>query len=240
MVGQETIRIAGAIIGASGAIGIAAPAFAHPDQAPSLAYCAAIPQQDLDFEWDGEKSFELPQDWSSFAAVSDTWMAVATKAGTTECVDLNWMFEGKDFEVHKDRFVGFNWIGYEAFGYMLVDRAGTGMVLDTGERPSFSPNGYRMAALQSSESGYGGLEGFGVWYVYESGLKPIYLTSRVPDSMADWRIDRWEGDACLHISAIPFSRIDDWEDLFKYDRDSFVSGDANGWALTSGSKCPSY
>ena len=239
MVGQKTIRIAWKVVAASTVLSIAAPALAHPDPAPSLAYCAAIPQQELDFEWDGEKSFALPEGWSEFAATSDNWMAVATRAGTTECVDLNWMFEGKDFEVLKDRFIGFNWIGYEAFGYTLIDRAGTGTVLDTGTRPTFSPEGFRMAALQSSESGYGGLEGFGIWHIYETGLKPIYLSSTMP-FMADWRIDRWEGDDCLHISAIPFDRIEDWEDLSQYERDSYVSGAATGWKLTAGNTCPAY
>ncbi len=239
MVGQETIRAAWKVVAASAVLGIAAPALAHPDPAPSMAYCDAIPQEELDFEWDSEKSFDLPKEWNEFAAASDNWMAVATKAGTTECVDLSWKFEGKDFEILKDRFIGFNWIGYEAFGYTLIDRAGTGTVLDTGTRPSFSPEGFRMAALQSSESGYGGLEGFGVWYVYANGLKPIYLTSTMP-MMADWRIDRWEGDDCLHISGIPFDRIEDWEDLSQYERDTFVSGSATGWAVTNGNTCPTY
>lgn len=240
MVGQETIRTAWKLIAASAALGATTPALAHPDPAPSLPYCEAIPQQELDFEWDREKSFVLPQGWSDIAATSDKWMAVATKARTTECVDLNWMFEGNDYEILKDRFVGFNWVGYEAFGYTLVDRAGTGTVIDTGVKPSFSPNGFRMAALQASESGYGGLEGLGVWYIYETGLKPIYLTSSVPQFMADWRIDRWEGDDCLHISGIPFDRVEDWEDLSQYERDSFVSGAATGWALTPGATCPAY
>ncbi|QUL36516.1 hypothetical protein [Erythrobacter sp. JK5] len=237
MVAAKAIRTAWTILTVSAAFGVAVPALAHPDPAPSLAYCEAIPQQEFDFEWDGEKSFAVPQEWSAFAAASNRWMAVATTAGTTECVDLSWMFEGEDFEIHQDRFVGFSWVGYEAFGYTLVDRAGTGTVLDTGHRPVFSPNGFRMAALQSSESGYGGLEGFGVWYVYETGLKPIYLNSAVP-FMTDWRIDRWEGDDCLHISAIPFDRVEDWEDLSQYERDSFVSGDAGGWALKPGTACP--
>lgn len=239
MVGQKTIRTAWKIIAASGALGISAPALAHPDPAPSLPYCEAISQQQLDFEWDQEKSFVLPKEWSEFAAASNTWMAVATDAKTTECVSLNWVFEGKDFEVHQQRFLGFNWVGYEAFGYTLIDRAGTGTVLDTGVRPTFSPNQFRMAALQASDSGYGGLEGFGVWFIYENGIKPLYFTSSVP-FMADWRIDRWEGDDCLHISAIPFDRIEDWEDLSKYERDSFVSGSATQWELTAGATCPAY
>lgn len=240
MVGQKTIRTSGSILAAAAALIATSPALAHPDPAPSLPYCDAIPQQSLDFEWDREKSFDLPSSWSQFAKVSDTWMAVATNAGTTECVNINWMFEGKDFEILKNRFLGFNWVGYEAFGYTLIDRAGAGMVIDTGERPSFSPGGYRMAALQASESGYGGLEGFAVWYVYEGGLKLLYLTSRVPLSMADWRIDRWEGDDCLHISAIPFSRIEDWDNLSQYKRDTFVAGGASGWALAPGNSCPTY
>jgi hypothetical protein len=239
MVVTKARAIAGTILTAAGALALISPAHAHPDPAPSLDYCEALPKAQVDLEFK-RTALRLPQSWSSFAAVSADWLAIKTKAGSTECIDLSWIGEASEYKIYNDRFAGFRWKGYEAFGYRLIDRVGTGQILELGLPPHFSPEGNMLAALQYSDSGFGGLEGFGVWQIYENGLQPVYRISTL-SPMADWRIDRWEGNNCLHISAIPYERVgDNWENLAAIRRDAFVAGGANGWSIVPGSTCPAY
>lgn len=244
MVVTKTRGIAGAIVAAGVALGLSGPAQAHDAQDPWPNVCSPLPKQDVDEDLEIERTrpVAVPEAMRPFVSPSNNWIAVRTLYGMTECVDLSWIGELTNFETFKnDRFVGFDWIGYEAYGYVLVDRAGTGTVHEIGQRPSFSPDGSMMAALEYSESGYGGLNGFGVWTVYDGGVVGQYLTKKLPNNLTDWKIDRWEEDTCLHISAIPFERIgDDWDNLDKLERDHFVAGWASGWEMRPGNICPTY
>lgn len=247
MVVTKAQGIAGATVGAATTLVLAGLLLAGPAQAQDetrqwASTCDALPKHEVDLEFDQPRPIILPKDWRPFASASTHWLAVRSIYGMTDCIDLSWIGELSEFETFKeDRLAGFNWIGYEAYGYTLIDRAGTGSVIETGERPSFSPDGSMLAALEYSESGYGGLSGFAVWMVYDGGLQQQYLTKNLPSSTTDWRIDRWEGDTCVHISTVPFDRIgDNWENLEKVERDRYVAGSAGGWALQPGTTCPTY
>lgn len=245
MVVAKTRGITKAAIAAGVALALssAAQAQQQANPAPWQSYCAGLTKEAakdfIDFERD---QITLPKDWRRFAVVSKEWLTVRTKSGAIECVDLTWIGEMSGFETFGDRFVGFEWEGFEAFGYVLVDRALTGTVIETGKRPEFSPHGHIMAALQHSESDWGLFNGFGVWEVHDSGLQARYLTKNLPRPTTDWRIDRWEEeDSCIHISAIPIDRIgDNWQNLEQVKRDQYVSGFHNGWEVQPGTTCPTY
>ena len=238
MVEPQTRRIAAGLI-ACITLGAATPALAHPDEAPSLAYCEAFPLHEESFKG-REKPIALPAEWAAFAKSSLNWIAYKTEQGATLCDDISWIDEGTGFERFNDSFVGYEWTAYEAWGYTLVDLSGRGQILETGAKPMFAPSGQRFAAIQLSEAGWGGFEGFGVWNTWGGGLNPIQIDTSLPQ-FQDWRIDRWEGDECLHLSAVPWERLEgDWENLPNVERDSYVAGDANGWEITAGDTCPSY
>jgi hypothetical protein len=64
------------------------------------------------------------------------------------------MFKGDSFGLSSDgRFFSFRWFADEAGGFILVDRAGRGQHIDTGDRPVFSPTHQKFAAIEISESG---------------------------------------------------------------------------------------
>ena len=240
MVVEKARGIAAAIVAGVTAVGLAGPALAHPHEQPLLSQCEALAHQDVDLDFERD-AIVVPETWSDFAAASQTWLAVKMTAGNTDCIDMGWVGEAREYEIFKDRFLGFEWIGYEAYGYTLIDRQGTGTILETGARPIFSPDGSMLAAIESSESGYGGLEGFAVWMVYDGGLVGQYLTKRLPVEMTDWRIDRWENDMCVHISALEFDKIgDNWDKLETLPRVDYVAGSAEGWAVKRGTTCPTY
>ncbi|MCR2834943.1 hypothetical protein [Parerythrobacter lacustris] len=236
MVGAKTRRIAGGLtIAIAGAAAI--PASAHPDNAPSIAYCDAL-LNEPDVEVQRAEAFAIPPDWADKAANSQNWLAIATQSGTTLCVDLGWYYSGENFERISDRFFGFDWSGYEAWGYVLIDPAGTGTEIDTGARPVFSPGGRRFSTIQWSEAGWGGFEGFAVYDIYPHSVAPVHIDTALP-SLADWRIDRWDDEDCLHLSAVPFERIGyDYEQLKGARRDHYVASGIDGWKITRGDTCP--
>lgn len=242
MVVTKARGIAGAIIAVGTALALSSAAQAQNDQGQWPNVCNALPKQEFDLEFERVRPVALPKNWRAFASATHDRLAIRTIYGLTECIDLAWIGELSNFETFRnDRFAGFNWVGYEAYGYTLIDRAGTGTVIETGERPVFSPEGYMLAAIEASEAAYGGLNGFAVWSIYEGGLSPMYLTKNLPLTLTDWRIDRWEGEDCLHISAIPYSRIgDNWDNLQSVRRDRYVAGSASGWEIRPGNTCPTY
>jgi hypothetical protein len=133
-------------------------------------------------------------------------LAVITLGGSTVCVDASWMEAIENARLSPDRrFLEFDWSGYEAFGHVLVDRTGSGSVIDTGVTPVRSPSGERLAALDYSASGYGALNALAVWEIGAGRLTEIARIETLPDGLG-WRIDRWVGERCLEISSIG------WED----------------------------
>lgn len=106
------------------------------------------------------------------------------------------------------RFFGFPFVGYEFFGFTLVDRAATGdaALIETGEAPVFSADGRYFAAASMSEGGFGGLEGMGLWEVTPQGVVQRFFTDAVPRAF-DWRVDGWPRADCAAVTAIDIA----WE-----------------------------
>ena len=56
--------------------------------------------------------------------------AILTLSGKTVCIDTNWIETVSGARLTRDkRFLSFEWSGYEAFGFMVVDRSGAGTVM---------------------------------------------------------------------------------------------------------------
>jgi hypothetical protein len=182
----------------------------------------------------------LPREWTGIARSSRNWLAITTNIGATHCSYLGWYDEIETPERLGGRFLGFAWTGLEAWGYILIDPTGTGQVADTGARPHFSPRGRRFATVQWSDAGWGGFEGFAVYDIRRTDFVPVHVDTKL-EYFADWRIDQWEGEDCVHLSAVPYERIDsNWENLPAAARDPYVAGAATGWRLTVGDICPTY
>ncbi|MCK0128981.1 hypothetical protein [Erythrobacter sp. F6033] len=239
MVGEKTRRIAGVMIAAAVAsLASVAPLGAQevPQTRPDASTeCPDRPILD-DAQPDRETALILPDEWAEFADMSMYWLAVKTQLNAVHCVETAWALHTDKFERLNERFLGYEWHGYEAGGYMLIDTAGTGSSTDTGAKPVFSPLGGYFAAVQFSDAGWGGLEGFAVWRTYAGGMTPIHVDTNLP-TMADWRIDKWENDGCLHLSGIPYDRIEDWRNLAQYQRDRYVSRARDGWKIRAGKDC---
>ncbi len=99
------------------------------------------------------------------------------------------------------RYFGFSFIGYEFYGFLLVDRAMAGeeAVIDTGEAPVFASDGRHFAAVQVSGAGFGNLEGLGIWQVRPGRTVQIFSSDVLPEG-EDWRIDGWPRDDCVSAS----------------------------------------
>lgn len=167
--------------------------------------------------------------------------AFSTFDGSTVCVDASWMEAIREPGISADkRFVSFGWDGYEAFGYAIVDRVGSGQEIDTGVAPVRSPSGKRMAALDYSESGYGALNAFAVWDIAPERLVQIARIETLPE-MYGWRLDRWRGEACLELSAISWEDFAEQGEQDKAPRQGFVARPVSGgWQVlpTSDDRCP--
>ncbi|HYD25884.1 MAG TPA: hypothetical protein VEB68_13925, partial [Croceibacterium sp.] len=164
--------------------------------------------------------------------------AFATLGGTTVCVDTTWIESIDHAELSADgRFVAFDWLGYEAYGHVVVDRTGAGQVIDTGNAPFTSPDGKRLAAVDLSESGFGSLNAFAVWEIDSVGLRRLVETGQdLPPG--DWRIDGWRGNHCVALSLVPFDRYpDDPADMDTVARDPWFAAESAGWQPAAGS-CP--
>jgi hypothetical protein len=101
------------------------------------------------------------------------------------------------------RYLGFAWMGYEAYGYVMVDRdapAGSESI-STGQAPTFSPDGRRFAAAELSGAGYSDLEGVGVWELGDGETAQLVFSSALPEGQ-DWRIDAWRGPDCVLLSGV--------------------------------------
>lgn len=180
----------------------------------------------------------VPPPFAGLMKSSPGHFAVAAEAGNTLCVDTSWMAQTEDAKLSDDaRFLAFGWLGYEEFGYVVIDRSGTGQVIDTGNPPFSAPSGMRFAAIDLSESGFGALNAFAVWDILPSGLR---LAGRYSDEIppGDWRIDRWQGEDCVNLSLLPLDRQpSDHADFEKTPRDPWHAAKAAKWKPAAGA-CP--
>ena len=160
--------------------------------------------------------------------------AIATLEGATVCIDASWMEAIRNPALSPDgRFAAFEWDGYEAFGHVIVDRAGKGLAIDTGVPPVASPSGKLLAAADLGEAGFGALNAFAVWRIAPAGLREAAKQEDVP-SAYDWRIEKWTSETCVELSSVP------WESFSAETsgpREPFRASEGNGWRLEPG-RCP--
>jgi hypothetical protein len=197
---------------------------------PDLAGC---PARRLLEEGLRERTAPIPVP-AELASVMESGMdnfAVLTLDGSTLCIDASWMEEIHAPRLSPDRrFVSFDWGGYEAYGHVIVDRTGTGRELDTGVAPVYSPSGRRFAAADLGEAGYGALNAFAVWQVERASIRQLAKHEEIPDA-TDWTIERWVGERCLELSAIPWDGYTGQADA---PRDPYRAREAGGWRIEPG------
>ncbi|MCP5396098.1 MAG: hypothetical protein H6918_05090 [Sphingomonadaceae bacterium] len=219
---------------------LAAPAQAS--EIPDLSICDGFPvhSESEDVTAQREQPLVLPADWTGIAAVSPYWIAVSTEYHTTYCVSTQWMLDADNFERFDKRFLGFHWEGPDAFGYILIDRSGQGYAIDTSVRPHFTPEGTMFAVLNRTDTGMEEFDGFAIWSIHGGALRPYLVNFGPPLSpMIDWRIEDWEGENCLHISAVPYEQIvGNWEQLPNAPRSSYIAHPGNQWQIAEGKTCP--
>jgi hypothetical protein len=184
------------------------------------------------------KPVPVPPVFERLAKSDMDHLAFATADGNTICVDTTWIESIDGPELSEDgRFASFAWLGYEAFGHVIVDRSGQGQVVDTGNAPLPSPDGKRLASVDLSESGFGSLNALAVWDVRPAGLRPVAAMSEGFPA-GDWRIEGWQGESCVRLSVVPIDRQpQDYRDMDKAPRDPWFAAEANGWKPAAGS-CP--
>jgi hypothetical protein len=224
-----------ALLSAAVAATMAGQAQAAP---PNLANCPRLAPREGGVEA-RKTPLPIPRRYAEIARANRDRIAVSTLGGGIHCTDTRDMLTVEDFGLSSDqRFFSYRWGGYEAGGFMLVDRTGRGQEVDTGDRPVFSPSRHRFAAIEISESGFGSLNGFAVWQVGSVGVRRLTFLDNLPQ-MADWRLDGWAGEACIDLSSIPMDKYPEKvSDLPKVPRVRYAArAGAHGWAVARGS-CP--
>lgn len=214
-----------------GGVVAASQASAEPPPRPDLDHCRKLAPLREPLS-DRTKPLDVPKSYEMLVSASREQFAVANIYGGSICVDTRPMTEAGAFTISTDRrFLEFDWTGYEADGHIVVDRTGSGQVIETGVSPVSSPSRRLFAAIQQSEASFGGLEGFAVWRIDVVGVKRMTLQQDIP-SLADWRIDGWEKETCIDLSGIPHDRVTGKADLKTLRRDRYVAEFTHdGWVL---------
>lgn len=196
------LLIAGAALFAS-STALAKPA---PTPAPNLKLCGTYKPEEGDQELERKGPLPIPAKLRPIMAANRDFFAVRTLSGETFCLFAReWEETGPPTLSPDGRLLGFEWYGYEAGGYILIDRASKGAKFDTGAKPAPSPSGKRLASLEWSESGFGSLNGVLVLEIGPGALRELARIGEMPEGLTDWRFDRWRGENCVEISAIPFA-----------------------------------
>jgi hypothetical protein len=203
-----------------------------PPALPDLAKCPAAKPAD---ELARTKPLVLPKDAAGLYAADRDRIAVSTMDGGTVCADTAWIEQIENAKVSPDkRFIAFDWMGYESFGHIIVDRAAKGQVLETGNAPLAPPTGRRFASIDLSESAFGALNAFAVWDIESTGLREIAKFSEGLPA-GDWKIGEWSGDSCVGLSVLPVERQpSDAADFERAERDRWYASAANGWKPEAG------
>lgn len=150
------------------------------------------------------------------AAVSPQRLLVHALDGRNIPIDIEWWEPGDYRRFADNRYIGMTRQGYEDYGYVLVDRAGSGeaAVIATGALPLFSPDGRHFAAAEISASGYNNLEGIAVWEALPERTVRRFFTDALP-AAHDWRVDGWPRPGCVALSAVDLAwqppAGQDWE-----------------------------
>jgi hypothetical protein len=222
---------------AAGLAAIATPALAAPD-----ARTCPKPASPDGGERQRTKPLPVPAALRPTMGSSLYHYAIAAHSGARICVDTSWIESAEDVAATPDlRFVSFGWLGYETYGYILVDRAGRGKIHEIGAKPVFSPSRRLFAAIDQTESEFGSLSGFKVWRVTPTQVLETGAVENIP-RMYDWRIDGWAGEACLNLSAITFEEQRRDVDVVKMRRTPFIARRVgSGWRVVPASganRCP--
>ena len=214
----------------------AAPAAASPSGAarvvagPAIATCPARPPVQEGLR-ERSEPITVPPALDEVMRSNMDNFAIATLEGATVCIDASWMEAIRNPALTSDgRFAAFDWDGYEAFGHVIVDRAGKGQMIDTGVPPVASPAGRLLAAADLGEAGFGALNAFAVWRIEDHRVRQLAKHAEVPPAY-DWRIDNWASESCVELSSVP------WETFTAESsgpREHFHARDDNGWALEPG------
>ncbi|MFN3989864.1 MAG: hypothetical protein ACK4IS_06370 [Erythrobacter sp.] len=251
-----TPRITAALAAAALIAGCNSAPPAAEDSAPAPTPAAAAPDPAKcpppEFAYNADEMgprgdpLVVPASIAAIAATDNTNLAVTTLAGGQICKDFSWAYNFSD-EARRflgERLVALGWGAYEAFGTVLFDRAGKGAAFETGEWPVLSPSEMRIAALQLTQSGYGGLEGFAIWRITPAGLEEIH---RLPDdhrmweqypTYQDFHIDRWQDEACLLVYAFADEDLEAaGYDRARSKRSPFHAAERKGWQIAPGA-CP--
>lgn len=128
-------------------------------------------------------------------------LVVRTLSGADIVIDIREMEPERFVQFANGRYFGFSFMGYEFYGFLLIDRAmaGEAAVIATGEPPVFASGGRHFAAVQISGADTGNLEGLGIWEVRRDGTVQIFVSDVLPEG-EDWRIDGWPRDDCVSVS----------------------------------------
>ena len=211
-------------------------ASARTQPEPDLAQCKEGKMADSEL-LERKQPLAVPPQFDGIAKSNLTQLAVIAMDGNTICVDTSWIESIETPKLSPDgRFLAFGWLGYEAFGYIVVDRSGKGQVIDTGNAPLAPPSGMRFAAVDLGEAAFGALNAFAVWDIQKTGLKQVgHFDEGLPNG--DWRIDGWQGDACVKLSVLPLDRYPVDGEVDKAPRDPWFAAEKNRWKPAAGS-CP--
>lgn len=192
-------------MGAIWALLLAAGAASGAASSPNLAACPRAAQSDGG-ELERKRPLPVPTSLRTALRADLRRYAVSTLDGGTVCVDTSFMESTDRIALSSDgRFLSFGWLGYEAYGHIVVDRTGKGQVIETGVAPRFSPSRRHFAAADQTESEFGALSGLAIWRVDPAGTAEIGRVNELP-RMQDWRIDGWTGESCIDLSAMPFDQ----------------------------------
>jgi len=220
-----------------------ASASAKPDPTTCLP-----PEYEYDEEEFGPRGDPLavPASIANVAATDNINLAVTTLDGGQVCNDMSWAYHlGETAQTRLDgRFIAIGWGAYEAFGTLMFDRSGKGTVVETGNMPAFSPSTKRVAALQFTQSGFGGLENMMIWEVASDGLKQLFslpdqtYLNWIEQGYNDLEIESWKGETCLQIFAFADADLEavEW-DSAKAKRTPFHAAEADKWEIKRG-RCP--
>lgn len=175
---------------------------------PLAAQPQADEQRAMRLQW--EEDFRrqkpvptIPAALRETVSASNEWITVRMSDGRQYRYGIGALTAEELESFQNGRFVGFKIFGNEEYGYILIDRAGSGEMatLHTGGRPSFSEDGRHFAAAEISESGFGNLNGVALWGVEPGGVKRLFYTDSLRTGF-NWRAEPFRGQACVPITAV--------------------------------------
>jgi hypothetical protein len=176
--------------------------------APLHGMCKDVPlNKDAWLERRGP--IQIPAQLNHLAASSLTSLTVAGEGQRPPiCIDISWYEDVQNIALltPDQRFLGFDGIGNESGGYVVIDRRGEPQEIETGTTPLFSPSGRLFASAEWSESGFGNFNDIGIWEITDGGTKRLFnipeAQSAIFSDTGDWRVEKWKGENCVLLSMV--------------------------------------